>query len=267
MGVLGIFVGVDDGAGGVDEGTGFIRVEGVGDVGGGAALGAVAGDEEEGVGECGAEGGELGGVGGADDGAEGGVAAGAAGGGAPLFDEFADVEVEGVAVLEELVLDLGGAGVGGADEDEEAFSGVLGEGDEGSEGVVSHVGIDGEGVGSGEIAEVGEVGVGEVGEGVAFGGVADVGAFGVVDDEEAMGVGFLDDGGEAFDAVPVVLFEEGGVDFDGGDVGGDDFEEAGAEFDDGIDAGLSVVFIVEGFLAGDGGGELVVGGVEADDEG
>ena len=54
----------------------------------------------------------------------------------------------------------------------------------------------------------------EGGAGIGFGSGGDVAAFGVVDDEEAVGGGFLDEGVEGFDAVPVVLFEEGGVDFD-----------------------------------------------------
>jgi hypothetical protein len=157
--IFGVLVGVDNSAGGVDDRAGAVGFEGFCDVGGGGALRPISWDEEEGLGEEFAQGGELLGIGGTDDGSDGGVAALADEFRAPLCDELADVLIQRRSILQQHVLDFGCAGVAGADEDEDAlvefFRGV----NERADGIVAHVGGDGDGVRSNRVGEGVELGV------------------------------------------------------------------------------------------------------------
>ena len=234
---VGSEVGEGEAAGVVDECAQTLRIEGGGDVAGGAALGAVAGDEEEDAGHGFAEFGDLFGVGGTDDCAEETVAGIVAVRGGPLGEAVGDVAIEGFAVGDE-VLKVARGGVAGADEGEEAVAGFCGGVDEGTDAVGTEVGVDGEGVGGPR----GVVGVrvgfegGEVGFGVAFGGAADVVAFAVEDDEEAARAGVgeaVAEGGHAFGAL---VFIKGGLEFDGRDAACEDVDEVVGEGAEGVGA-------------------------------
>jgi len=121
----------------------------------------------------------------------------------PVGCEFGDALVDRDAVGEFEVLDVGAAGVGGATEDEHPS---LGPGEERFQGVPSHVGVDGDGVGTRLVEEAG----------VLACGVADVAAFGVEQDGDVLAVGVGDGLAERAPAVGVLV--EGGVGLVGGRV-------------------------------------------------
>ncbi len=154
--------------------------------------------------------------------------------------------VDREAILQEGILQFGPAGIAGAHQYEDAFAFFVGDLDERLDGIAAHIGRDGYRIGPFEIIHFAEAGIAQGASGVAFGGVADVGAFGVVDDDQAMGGGFLHDGPEGFDAIPVILFEKRGVNFHDGHMGRDDFEHLVAELQNRIHPGLQIAVIAIG---------------------
>lgn len=233
-------VGIEDGSAGGDDGAFAVEEGGAGHFGGGA-LCAVAWQEEDGFWEAFSEAFHGMGLGCADDGAEGAEPAvadhGVGEGGEFVGDHFGP----GSAVVEFDILEIGGAGVAGPDEDEQALAGMLGGVEERLEGVEAEHGIGGDGVWGDDFVLVAEGSIGEVSGGVGRGGGSDVAAFDVADDEESEFFGFLDEREVGFDAFRVVFFEIGGLEFDDGDEGRDDFEDCGREIEDGVDGRLGVI--------------------------
>lgn len=197
--------GIDDAARDVDE-VGCLAVA-RGEAGEVAALGSEPGDEKGDVGDAGEDVGSS--IGEAEDESDGGVAVLRGG----SFGEAGDTLVEWLVVDRE-TLEVGAAAVRGEGEEVEAFTaGVV---EEGLDGVVTHEGIEGDGVG----AEVFEAG-----DGIATLGLTDVGAFDIENDGNFAG----DAGDGAFEkgeAFAAEAFEVGAVGLEGGGVRGGVFDEA-----------------------------------------
>ena len=267
--VFWILVGVDDGSGGGDECAGAIGFAELHAVFGGGALSAVTGDKEKGVGVFVSEGFGIFRGGAAYDHADIAVAAvadpvGFVGDRSDLFgEEFVEFFSVGVGEIGE----DGGGGVAGSDPDEDALMLFMGEVGEGGDGVEAGEGVDGDGVGGLVFGGIEGGVVGEMALGVGAGGGADVAPFDVSDDQESEMGGFLDEGVVGFDAFEVVFFEEGGVELDGGDEGGDDPQDFDAELEEGIGGGFDVDGCVGVVSLGERFGEFFVNRVDADDGG
>src|SRR5699024_8403110 len=159
------FVGQQDAAAGID-GAAVALVQVLGNVLGLAALGAVAGDQEEAVFVAGADLGGFLDVGAADDQADGGIAVLAQIALAQLVQLVAHQVVDVAAVGQLLVLKVLGAAVGGAAQHEHPLAGLFGVGQVRADGVQSHIG--------GQSDEVGLKVPGKVADGVHLGGLGDV---------------------------------------------------------------------------------------------
>jgi len=162
------------------------------------------------------------------------------------------------------VLEGSGGGVAGADPDVDAFALLGGKVGKGFDAVDAGEAVDGDGVGSNEVLHVDKLGVAQVRFGVGLSGGADIASFDVADDFEAQLVGLLEQGVVVFDAFPVIAFEKGAIDFDGGHEGGDEAHDLGRELEYGVDGGFEVVFIVEVAAFGDLLGQFLVDGVDSD---
>ena len=113
--------GTDDAPGGVDDGTPAILLEGILYILGGAALGPVAGHQQEGVGHPGAELLQLLRISSPGHRAGPGIAVLPFSAGSPLLNEVGHKAVDGVSLPGGYVLELAGAGVGGLGQDKHAL--------------------------------------------------------------------------------------------------------------------------------------------------
>ncbi len=181
-----------------------------------AALGAHTGDEEPQVGGEAADAGERLGLGGAHHHAD--VVAGV-----PGLRQAGDVLMQGQARLQRQVLQVGCAGVGSLAQEENAFLLV---GEEGVDGILAKVGVEGDGVDA-QLLEGGFC--------IGLGGRGNVAALGIQDDldHRAESVGFdLHGGDDLFQcrpAVGAIEFEKGGVGFEGGSIRSGGLDDADAK--------------------------------------
>ncbi len=217
-------MGAGDGAGGGDEPAGAAGKKGGGEILDAPALGADAGEQEDGMRHELAGAGEMLGRGGAHDGSDVAKTGGPDAVAAEGVDEAGEVLPEGATVRKLEVEDVGGAGVGGADEQEDTSTGGAGAGDEGLNGVAAHEGVDG-----------GEIGAqpAEEGLGVGGGGDVDVAALAVGDDEQPTPPRVLGDDGEHLAAGGAEALEAGELGLDGEAGGGDGVDEGAAVAEDG----------------------------------
>ena len=147
-----------------------------GEVGRGGALSPVARDEERHAGQALAQGRSLLGVSAAHDRADGAVAPVAHGGAAPLRHEVGHLVVHRAAGLQQQVLDLGRAGVGGLHQDVGALALLAAALEERLQAVGAEIGVHRDRVGPGHV---------QVRLGVRLGRAADVAALDVGDDQKA----------------------------------------------------------------------------------
>ncbi len=261
-----LLVGAHDGPGSGDEPGGAARGPGRGEVLDPSALRADARQQEDRARQQLPGAGQVLGRGGTDDRADV-VQPALRSGLAGAVDHAGDVLPDGLAALEPGVLHVGGAGVGGAHEDEEAGAARPGGVDEGLEGVGAHVGADGEEVGAEalDVAE-GRRGRGEQALRVGGGGDVDVAALGVGDDQEAEGAGV---GGGVVQRLPAgraEALEARDLELDRDDRGGDGVQDGAAVGGDGgrrADGGSAVSGLARGIA---GGPEPRRVGVQAEDD-
>ena len=244
-----------------------VLVKGVPHVVGGAALGAVAGDQEEGVLQALAESPDVGGVGGPGDGSGHGVAVLALGALGNALVQIAHDLVDQTVTGDD-VLELPGAGIGGLDQDEGALVLLLGGLQEGLDGVGAHVAVEGHAVHVEGLEGLPlDLGPGQPAFGIGGGGGADVAPLDVGDDEHPLGLGVPDGALQHLHALPAQILVVGGLGLDGGDDVTQRVDEAHIELVNGLGGPLQPhAVLLESGLA-DVFGDILDAGVQPGDGG
>ena len=195
-----------------------LLVKGIFHVGGGAPLGPIAGDQEEGVGQISPQLADLLGIGGPGDGAGHGEAILALRPGGDGLVQRAHHLVHGAPVGGLHVLKLPGAGVRGLYQDEGALVLGLGGLQEGFNRVRAHIAVQGDTVGVEGLKLLPlDAGPGQPALGIGGGGGADVPPLDVGNDEQAFALGIADGALQHLHALPAQILVIGGLGLHGGD--------------------------------------------------
>ena len=198
-----------------DDRTPAALVEGMAHILRSAALGAVAGHQQEGVGHPGPDLLQLLGVGGAGDRADPGIAVGTFGARAPLLNEVGHQAVDRPVLAGGLVLKLAGAGIGGLDQHEAALVLCLAGIQEGIDAVGTHIAVEGHTVGVKDLAAlVPYLGGPQPGVAVSLSSGANVAPLDVSNDIETLLMGIADGFLQHGHAAPAQALIVGGLGLD-----------------------------------------------------